>query len=40
MSLVSIDEELHLAPRIREGDQLALEKLTKAKLHFVVLLNK
>jgi RNA polymerase primary sigma factor len=30
VSLVSIDEEVLLAQRIREGDQVALEKLTKA----------
>ena len=35
VSLVSIDEEVELAQRIREGDQMALEKLTKANLRFV-----
>ena len=40
MSLVSIDEEIELAQRIREGDQMALEKLTKANMHFVVSVSK
>lgn len=39
-SLVSIDEEVLLAQRIREGDQMALEKLTKANLRFVVSVSK
>jgi len=34
------DEEVDLAKRIREGDQLALEKLTKANLRFVVSVAK
>jgi RNA polymerase primary sigma factor len=37
---VSIDEEVTLAQRIREGDQMALEKLTKANLRFVVSVSK
>jgi len=40
VSLVSIDEEVDLAQRIREGDQQALEKLTKANLRFVVSVSK
>ena len=40
VSLVSIDEEVDLAQRIREGDQMALEKLTKANLRFVVSVSK
>jgi RNA polymerase primary sigma factor len=40
VSLVSIDEEVTLAQRIREGDQVALEKLTKANLRFVVSVSK
>jgi RNA polymerase primary sigma factor len=40
VSLVSIDEEVRLAQRIREGDQMALEKLTKANLRFVVSVSK
>jgi RNA polymerase primary sigma factor len=39
-SLVSIDEEVVLAQRIREGDQMALEELTKANLRFVVSVSK
>ena len=40
VSMVSIDEEVELAQRIREGDQMALEKLTKANLRFVVSVSK
>jgi RNA polymerase primary sigma factor len=40
VSLVSIDEEVLLAQRIREGDHMALEKLTKANLRFVVSVSK
>lgn len=38
--LVSIDEEANLARRIREGDEVALEKLTEANLRFVVSVAK
>ena len=40
VSLVTIDEEVELAQRIREGDHMALEKLTKANLRFVVSVSK
>lgn len=38
--LISADEEVLLAQRIRQGDQLALEKLCKANLRFVVSVAK
>jgi len=38
--LISSGEEVELAKRIREGDQYALEKLTKANLRFVVSVAK
>lgn len=40
VDLLSPDEEVDLAKRIKEGDQLALEKLTKANLRFVVSVAK
>jgi len=40
VDLLTADEEVILAKRIREGDQLALEKLTKANLRFVVSVSK
>jgi RNA polymerase primary sigma factor len=40
MELLTADEEVTLAQRIREGDQSALERLTKANLRFVVSVAK
>ncbi|MFL5763015.1 MAG: RNA polymerase sigma factor RpoD/SigA [Bacteroidia bacterium] len=38
--LITADEEVILAKKIREGDQVALEKLTKSNLRFVVSVAK
>jgi RNA polymerase primary sigma factor len=38
--LITADEEVLLAQRIKNGDQIALEKLTKANLRFVVSVAK
>ena len=40
VSLVSADEEIELAIKIKAGDKAALEKLTKANLRFVVSVSK
>ena len=38
--LISVEEEVELAGRIRNGDRAALEKLTKSNLRFVVSVAK
>ena len=40
VDLITADEEVELAQRIKAGDQIALEKLTKANLRFVVSVTK
>lgn len=40
VDLISAEDEVELAKRIKEGDQVALEKLTKANLRFVVSVAK
>ena len=40
VDLISADEEVELAQRIKDGDEIALEKLTKANLRFVVSVAK
>ena len=34
--LINVEEEVELAQRIHRGDQVALDKLTRANLRFVV----
>lgn len=40
VELISPEEEVKLAKRIKQGDQFALDKLTKANLRFVVSVSK
>ncbi|HDO27829.1 MAG TPA: sigma-70 family RNA polymerase sigma factor [Bacteroidetes bacterium] len=40
VDLITAEEEVDLARRIKQGDRIALEKLTKANLRFVVSVSK
>ena len=40
VELITAEEEVELARRIKEGDDAALEKLTKANLRFVISVSK
>ena len=39
-SMITVNEEVELAQRIRQGDQVAMEKLVRANLRFVVSVAK
>jgi RNA polymerase primary sigma factor len=40
LDMITIDQEIELARRIKDGDQIALQKLAKANLRFVVSVAK
>ena len=40
VELITAEEEVQLAKKIKEGDEIALERLTKANLRFVVSVAK
>ena len=39
-SLISLEEEVELAQRIKQGDRLAADKLVRANLRFVISVAK